>query len=204
MSIKTKLKVTHEGNNIYSGEDLAKEQTGTSGFRKWIARRTEKSIIFILLVLLDAAIFVAASKMIGEISILRNESLKTSGTTLLSQTENSSIEVSENIPERIIKIDTSETKSVKEDSNMKFLCQVLFVLSFLFPLSTIIGLTILLVRDESGIRYEKLDMLNDLSHKIIAEEFSERDYETSRQIKAIEKSIKSDLLKHYMNCITEI
>lgn len=199
MSIKMKFKVVHDDNNIYLVEDLTKGQTSSSSCGKWILRRIKKVIIIILL----AASSFAAPKMVDRIPAFRNENLESTGTMPLLQIENSNTGISENTSESVVKINILETR-LSNGKGKNLVYQVLFWMYLLFPFVAIVGLTILLIKDDSGIRYEKLDMLNKIRDRICAENFVESDYESSRQIKAVKSSIKARLLEHYMDCITEI
>ena len=81
-------------------------------------------------------------------------------------------------------------------------------------LTIVIGvLCAILLKDNSGIRYEKLDMLqplrDSLLKKIDTNEFSKETVETKSQTATEKETLTKvystpDLLKHYMNCITEI
>ena len=81
---------------------------------------------------------------------------------------------------------------------------------------TVTVLLMLLIKDDSGIRYEKLDELKKVKEKLIdiincqetilEEEIIEKNSmpEKTKTTTRKPKSIKADLLKHYMSCVTDI
>lgn len=103
-----------------------------------------------------------------------------------------------------------------KSSEKVFLYHVLCIVFIIVLGVTVTVLLAILIKDDSGIRYEKLDelaeirnnLIESISYKetVLEEETIEKNL-TSEQSKTItrnQKSIKADLLKHYMSCITDI
>lgn len=84
---------------------------------------------------------------------------------------------------------------------------------------TLIVLFIIVFKDDNGIRYEKLDELKSVKHKLI-KNFDSRvcntdtiktesnsfccNNQSSETNITNTRNVKADLLKHYMTCITEL
>ncbi len=108
------------------------------------------------------------------------------------------------------KIDTSSNRNGRV-----FLYHILCIIYICALATTITTLLVMLLKDDSAIRYEKLDMLKEASKTFNCQNFNEYE-ETStsetngetkdskKTITTTKKSIKKDLIKHYMSCISEI
>ncbi|MBR4464751.1 MAG: hypothetical protein IKS40_09075 [Treponema sp.] len=121
-----------------------------------------------------------------------------------------------------------ETKTVKnpnsktEQNNKRVFLYHLLCIIFIIALGvTITTLLIILMKDDTGLRYEKLDELHSIKDKLLGCDDKKYGTDTSTEIKELEKrtlddkssektSYKSeknnraDLLKKYMDCVVEI
>lgn len=115
-----------------------------------------------------------------------------------------------------IKLNSDKPFTITKSINLyQILCMVFIICLTV----TLISLITLLIRDDSNIRYEKLDMLNEAKEDLV-EILSYKEKDTERKEKhnensvdkndkasektTSEKSIKAGLVKHYMSCVSEI
>ena len=103
--------------------------------------------------------------------------------------------------------DCENWKITQTKTSYNLPCIFLFVI---YPLS-LVALFIFFSKDDSCIRCAKLNALHSIKEKILACEFSDSIYEaTEKNPEDCNKTVKTqthnraDLLRHYMDCITEI
>ena len=124
----------------------------------------------------------------------------------------------------------SETKTVKRSNSSKdeqtkkvFLYHLLCIAYICVLGITITTLLIILLKDDSGIRYEKLDELNEIKEKFFKEDFKNPVDKTEKEVKVVNSNMgtttsktktktkttettdnRVKLLKHYMSCVADI
>lgn len=193
---------------------------------KWFSRNIWKIGVFLVIaaifcfskrVLIDA--FEVREQLFYE-SVLENQEAEKISVTAESATVKPPCRTRDASRTATASIKTPQSVNV---SNKKvFLYHLLCIIYICVLGATVAVLFVIFLKDDSGIRYEKLDELckireiisETISEKAISKETFESNQEISTDNAKAEKENKNEnktytyaqpeLLKHYMNCITEV
>lgn len=194
-------------------------------FSKWINRFLWKLAVIVLLgliLLFSYTVLSTALKATDQIfyeSVNESQSAEDNSETKeepVAKTTYRTTVIQNSVNTTIQKPETSEKKHISK----YFLYHILCIVFIIVLGVTVTVLLLVVVKDDSGIRYEKLDALCSVEDKIIKlsdsvdknktaiEEKPEQNCNGSEKVtKTTTDTATSNyatLLKHYMNCITEI
>lgn len=203
MSKKMKLRVIPNTNNEYEVELISGENKKV-GFPAWVSRRIGKAFVVLLIVSLASSSFYTSTKLLDKI-----DAQNTAEPLVQTVSEQPNAEISLTNSEVKIKGGFKPTSTISGNISLFYKVAFLFVILSV-PLAIIV-LACFLIKDDSAIRYEKLDKLSEISDFLSELNFSESNTETRTSIGGnnpskteTSKSIKQDLVNHYTNSISEI
>lgn len=194
-------------------------------FSKWINRFLWKLAVIVLLgliLLFSYTVLSTALKATDQIfyeSVNESQSAEDNSETKeepVAKTTYRTTVIQNSVNTTIQKPETSEKKHISK----YFLYHILCIVFIIVLGVTVTVLLLVVVKDDSGIRYEKLDALCSVEDKIIKlsdsvdKNKTAIEEKTEQNCNGAEKVTKTTtdtatsnyaaLLKHYMNCITEI